>query len=305
MLTTSSHDTKRGEDARARIATLSGYAGEWTAAVHEWCGLLESAGAPKLEPNDSYYFFQLLLGAWPTTLTAESPAEIASFAERLEAAMLKSVREARMKTNWSVPKTDYEDATSQFVRTALSDRGFINSFIAFESRVAAAGAQNGLIETLLKLTVPGVPDIYQGAEYWEQSMVDPDNRRAVDFALRAESMDAKPGMSDLVGDWRNGRIKQRLITDVLGFRAEHDRVFAEGSYEPLDAGDDTIAFVRRIDKDAVLVAARLYPWRQRVWANVSLQLPEGLSWDQLYPIVGDLDRGNPFATLPVAVLGSR
>ena len=158
--------------------------------------------------------------------------------------MLKSVREARQRTNWSVPRTEYEDAVSSFVRRAMASAPFLGAFSTFEGEVAAAGAQNGLIETALKLTVPGVPDIYQGADLWEQSMVDPDNRRPVDFEYRASGLASEPNLLSLLPTWRDGRIKQQLIAKLLELRKVHPSLFRDGSYEPMEAGDAICAFAR-------------------------------------------------------------
>src|SRR5690606_7610255 len=151
----------------------------WGEYVRRWNTMLAAAGAPDIDGNDRYYFYQLLLGAWPTEFDATGDLDrdrLAEFAERLDAPMLKSMREARQRTNWSVPKTGYEEAVSRFVKTALDPAGdVLTSFRAFERRIGPSGAQNGLAALALKLTVPGVPDIYQGAEFWEQSLVDPDN----------------------------------------------------------------------------------------------------------------------------------
>ena len=305
MLTTSSHDTKRGEDARARIAALSGYTQEWSAAVTEWTTLLKAAGAPDLEPNDTYYFFQLILGSWPTTLAPSENSGLNAFRKRASAAMLKSVREARMKTNWSVPRTDYEESVQRFADLALVPGPFLDAFMAFERDVAAAGAQNGLIETVLKLTVPGVPDIYQGAELWEQSMVDPDNRRPVDFEGRAASLNSDGDLSDALANWRNGRIKQLLVRDLLALRKARPGLLRDGSYEPVDAGETVCAFVRRQGDAVLLVAASLYPWRNQPWREGALSLPVGLSWQRLRPVVGSRsDDGalhSLFRDLPVHV----
>jgi (1->4)-alpha-D-glucan 1-alpha-D-glucosylmutase len=309
MLTTSSHDTKRGEDARARIAALSGSAEEWASQVSDWSALLATAGAPPLTPNDRYYFFQLLLGAWPTTLTIDAPHQVDAFAERIKAAMLKSVREARANTNWNVPKTGYEADVERFVESALRPGPFLVSFLEFERRVALAGARNGLIETVLKLTIPGVPDIYQGAEFWEQSMVDPDNRRPVDFDLRAAGLGDETPI-DLLADWRDGRIKQKLIADLLACRAHDSALFAEGSYEPIDTPDGSIcAFVRRFERRALVVAIALYPGRVQPRRDGRLTLPHGLSWDDLHAAVGersaDGSLASMFPTLPLMVLTTK
>lgn len=304
MLTTSSHDTKRGEDARARISALSGHTAQWAAAVREWTSLLESAGAPPLAANDIYYFFQLLVGSWPTTLGPDDAEGLGMFRERMDGAMLKSVREARMQTNWSVPRGDYEQDLSRFVQLALTPGAFLEAFVRFEREVAPAGAQNGLILTVLKLTVPGVPDIYQGAELWEQSMVDPDNRRPVDFERRATSMAEDEDLLTVAASWRDGRIKQRCIARILNFRTAYPALFSEGSYEPLDGGQEVCAFMRRRDRLALAVAVDLYPWRARSWREDRLELP-GLHWEELVPIVGqhsaDGTLRQVFRDLPVYV----
>jgi (1->4)-alpha-D-glucan 1-alpha-D-glucosylmutase len=249
LLATSTHDTKRGEDARARILALTSHAGAWRARVQEWHAALADRDRP-IDPNDEYFFYQLLLGAWPADhprgmpLPAEALAELGA---RIEAAMLKSAREAGVHTRWVFGDPDYEACLAAFVGRALDpDGGFLAAFRAFEETVAADGAANGLIQTVLKLTVPGVPDIYQGAELWEQSLVDPDNRRAVDFARRAA----------LLADPAAAPAKLALIAALLGLRAARPGLFAEGSYEPI-VGDGIAAFARRHGTDALVVAVSL------------------------------------------------
>lgn len=272
MLTTSSHDTKRGEDTRARIAALSGYADEWAVAVGEWTGHLSRQAAPTIEPNDAYYFFQLLTGAWPAEFApgVALPAEaLAKFQDRLAQAMLKSVREARMRTNWTVPRIEYEERISAYVEAALSPapgNTFLEAFRDFEGKIALSGACNGLIETVLKLTAPGVPDIYQGAELWEQSMVDPDNRRPVDFARRTAMLDrlSQRDPSSIEDEFRTGAVKLATVARLLAYRARHPRLFAEGTYEPLAVSgldaDRVVAFERRHGTDRIIVAISLRPW---------------------------------------------
>ncbi len=306
MLTTSSHDTKRGEDLRARVVAISGFGDEWAEAVERWSALLMAAGAPELERNDVYCFYQLLLGAWPTTLVPTDSVGLAALRKRIGAAMLKSVREARMRTNWTVPKSDYEEALATFIDIAVQPGAFLDSLLGFERRIATAGAQNGLIQTVLKLTVPGVPDIYQGAERWEQSMVDPDNRRPVDYEASLRLLGQTEGANSQLANWRDGAIKQRLIADLLAHRAAHPALYAHGSYEPVEAGPDLVAFVRRHEGATMLVAARLYPWRAPVWDEVQLTLPEAVAWHELRPIVGNSPVGGTalFGSLPVSVLAS-
>jgi (1->4)-alpha-D-glucan 1-alpha-D-glucosylmutase len=272
MLGSSSHDSKRGEDARCRIAALSGAPAQWIAAVPNWLAALERAGAPRIDSDDAYHFFQLLLGAWPGET---SPA----FAERMVAAMRKSLREARLRTSWTRPDTAYEADVEAFIGVALDPergRGFLGDFLSFEAEIGPRGALNGLIETTLKLTAPGVPDIYQGADLWEQSMVDPDNRRPVDFAERAALLDqyGETPVSALFPHWRDGAVKQSLIATLLHLRREHAALFAEGSYEPLIAsgpgGERVCAFARGHEDEVLLVAARLFPGRGPGEARVAL-----------------------------------
>lgn len=275
LLCTSSHDTKRGEDTRARIAALSGHADAWAAHVDEW---RDQLGAYPIEPNDSYYFFQLLLGAWPAAFPSGGPlaaAQLGALRERIAGAMLKSVREARLRTNWIVPQEEYEAQVRAHVEAALSERddnAFLVSFRAFERSVATDGAQNGLIETVLKLTTPGVPDVYQGAELWEQSTVDPDNRRSVDYALRRDML-ARVGDPGRADDIPSGMSKLALIARLLAFRAHHPALFAKGGYEPVEVSgpdaDRVFAFRRHCEGEpTLLVAVALWPWRGAVEAQL-------------------------------------
>ena len=292
LLGTSSHDTKRGEDARARIAALSGHAEDWATSVHDWAALLRRQGAPKIDPNDSYYFFQLLVGAWPTEFVESAPLPVVrfeAFRDRVQRAMLKSVREARTRTNWHVPNTEYEERVLAYVKTALTlDTGnaFLPAFRRFEGTIAWDGAQNGLIQTVLKLTVPGVPDIYQGAELWEQSMVDPDNRRPVDFAKRQSMLEefSETDLSLLADDFRSGAIKLAAMSRLLAFRARHPALFAQGTYEPVPvAGPDAdriVAFQRQWEGVTILVAIVLFPWRGPALARLQALPPTG-AWHDL------------------------
>ena len=319
MLTNSSHDTKRGEDTRARIAAISGHAEAWDSCVAEWSAQLSRQGAPEVEPNDLYYFFQLLTGAWPASFAmshplADKPLEV--FRERLVQAMLKSVREARLRTNWTVPRTDYEARATAMVETALSlkpDNAFLEGFRRFEETIAWNGAQNGLIEAVLKLTVPGVPDIYQGAELWEQSMVDPDNRRRVDYAERTTLLQGlvQRDLPDLQHDFRSGGIKLAVISELLAHRARYPRLYAEGTYEPLEASgpdaDRIVAFERKFGSERLFVAVAVGPWRTGLTATLGESLV-GVAWrdvlrkgeiagsEGLADMLGD---GLPFVVLAV------
>jgi (1->4)-alpha-D-glucan 1-alpha-D-glucosylmutase len=189
--------------------------------------------------------------------------------------MLKSIREARLRTNWIVPREEYEAQVRAHVEAALSERddnAFLVSFRAFERSMAVDGAQNGLIETVLKLTTPGVPDVYQGAELWEQSTVDPDNRRSVDYALRREML-ARVGDPGRADDIPSGMSKLALIARLLAFRAQHPALFAKGGYEPVEVSgpdaDRVFAFRRHCEGEpTLLVAVALWPWRGAVEAQL-------------------------------------
>lgn len=275
LLTTSSHDTKRGEDARARIVALTGCVDAWAAHVRGWTDSLAAAGAPEIESNDRYYFFQTLLGAWPTVFAPGAtldPAALETLLDRIDCAMLKSIREARLRTNWTVPVPAYEAAVSRFVRTALEPEGkFLASFRSFEHRIGSLGAENGLIELVLKLTVPGVPDIYQGAEFWEQSLVDPDNRRPVDFDGRGQSLAEGGKVEDLALAWRDGRVKQAVARALLALRNTMPELFSDGDYTALEIEhpkQSVLAFSRQHAGSALLVAVRLHPWRARALEDV-------------------------------------
>ncbi|WP_375450174.1 malto-oligosyltrehalose synthase [uncultured Devosia sp.] len=294
MLTTSSHDTKRGEDTRARILTLSGHADEWTRSVTEWSQLLGPA-ADAIERNELWYFFQMLLGAWP--VGAAKPGD--QFRQRLKAAMLKSVREARRNSSWTRPDAEYETALETLVDVALADtpdNRFPPAFARFASAIGEAGARIGLAQAVLKLTAPGVPDIYQGAELWEQSMVDPDNRRPVDFAAR-QGLLGSQGPLDLA-DWHDGAIKLSVIERLLQARADHPALFAHGSYEPLPAGEHVVAFQRRHEGQAMVVAVALHPWH----AVDGQVMPAATGrWRELFSGIDGVPDSAALATLSVAV----
>lgn len=293
MLTSSSHDSKRGEDVRARLAVLSGIPEAWLEAVAEWRSLLAEQGATEPHANDLYYLFQTLLGAWPAEFGPEAeiePEAMQRFGARVDGAMMKAMREARLRTNWSLPDLDYEKQVSAYLAAALElspSNRFLQRFRRLEARVAAWGAQNGLIVTLLKLTVPGVPDIYQGAEFWEQSLVDPDNRRPVDFAARRAALTEDSEKDSLIGDWRNGALKQQMIATILALRADRPELFAHGSYEPLEFADDQslFGFRRRNGDDEFVVVLRRFPWRAAGWAEVAV--PEGGDGASYAVVFGD------------------
>jgi (1->4)-alpha-D-glucan 1-alpha-D-glucosylmutase len=253
MLVTQTHDTKRSGDARARVGALAGMTEDWAAHVRRWFALnepLRSGGAP--DPVEEYFLYQNLVAAWPIE------------PERLEAYMEKAMREAKRNTNWAEVNEDWEGRVKAFARGLYDHRPFRESFDPFAARVAEAGERSALAQLLIKLTAPGVPDIYRGDELVSLSLVDPDNRRPVDWERRRELLAAvRDGSAPDTPDTR----KLRLITKALELRGERPEAFA-GSYAPIDAGDRAIAYVRGGE---ILVAAELFPGG----ADAVVELPSG------------------------------
>ncbi len=301
LLAASTHDTKRGEDARARISAITRDPAAWAEAAAEWQGLLADPGAP-IDPNDAWFFFQLLLGAWPMAWRPDraiEAEELADLRARVTAAMLKSAREAAVNTRWVHGDPDYEARLTAFIDRALADEPenrFLAAFRAFEAPIARAAAGDALLATVLRLTVPGVPDIYQGAEFWEQSLVDPDNRRPVDFAARAATLGAT-GQAPPEG----AAAKLSLIAALLGHRAAHPDLYASGDYVPIETGDPRfLAYARRKNGTMVAVVARL-PGAAADPDLAALGLFG--SWRDLVvaALTGDPEAA-PFSAAPVAVL---
>jgi (1->4)-alpha-D-glucan 1-alpha-D-glucosylmutase len=313
MLGTSTHDTKRGEDARARLAVLSEMPEEWARQVQAWSRLLRARrgdveGTAPPDRNDEYLFYQLMLGAWPAELTGvedPDPAQLRSFGERIEGAMVKSMREAKLRSTWASPNTAYEEAVLGFVREALDvsrPNAFLNAFLPFQERVARLGVRNSLVQTALKLALPGVPDVYQGAELWDLSLVDPDNRRPVDYQIRSELLervlrllerDRRTAMRDMIENWRDGRIKLAIIAILLAYRRDNPKLFAHGEYHALTAAgvraDQICAFARRDQENALIVVAARLPVRcegERDWSGTEIAWSEAVggnrAWRDLF-----------------------
>jgi malto-oligosyltrehalose synthase len=263
MLATATHDHKRGEDVRARLAVLSEYAGEWASAIPRWIeqlAPLRRREADELFPHagDIAILLQTIAGSWPLDLRIDDDGARKAFAERLAQWQEKALREAKLATDWAVPNESYEAAARELLMSLVTRNAIpalLRDIMAFAERISAAGAVNGLAQMLLKLTVPGVPDIYQGTEFWDFSLVDPDNRRPVDFAARAAGLQHS-SVEGLARDWRNGRIKQHVIARTLALRRSKPDLFANGIYEPLEVGgefaDRVVAFSRRQGAEAVI-----------------------------------------------------
>jgi (1->4)-alpha-D-glucan 1-alpha-D-glucosylmutase len=330
LLTSSTHDTKRSEDVRTRIAVLSELPREWRAAVNRWVRLnrrgktrVEGASAP--DRNDEYLFYQTLLGAWPWD--AETPDE--AFVDRIEAFMLKAARESQVHTSWVNPDPAYEEALQQFVRVALDasrPNPFLKDFATLREMVAHAGAINALAQQLLKLTAPGVPDIYQGTELWDQSLVDPDNRRPVDYTGRtrllrglARRRSSRRLAAELLETKADGRVKLYLTSRALACRAAYPNLFARGDYIPLAAEgaatDHIVAFGRRDgENEFITVVPRLVvgltrkelvdPIGPEVWGDTQLLLPDAETGTRYRDVFSDetvrAAAGDDGASLPVS-----
>src|SRR5262249_37449096 len=228
LLTTQTHDTKRSGDVRARIGVLSWFAEDWRNLVLSWSRInapLRRGAAP--DANEEYLIYQTLVGAWPIER------------ERRDAYLEKARREAKVNTNWLEPNEEWEAGVKEFVRRLLDHEPFLETFRPFAAEVARAGARVSLAQTLLKLTCPGVPDIYQGDELWTFNLVDPDNRRPVDWALRRRLLDGLMGGAAV----KDESAKLALIWRTLQVRARRPEAFA-GPYEPVEAGPDVCAFTR-------------------------------------------------------------
>jgi (1->4)-alpha-D-glucan 1-alpha-D-glucosylmutase len=266
---TATHDTKRGEDARARIYAISEMPEAWRDAVSGWHEMLAACRAEvdaviAPEPEFEWLFYQALAGAWPAELASGDAEGIAGLRERMDAYMLKVVREAKVRTSWTAPNDDYESAVSGFVRGALGNAAFLDDFRGRCEPIFRAGAVVSLAQLAIKLAAPGIPDIYRGTEFWDLSLVDPDNRTPVDFGQREAALatidSAAPAA--LIADWRSGRVKMRLMRDGLALRRQHPELFAEGDYVPLEtsgtAAAHVVAFGRSFgDQYVVAVATRL------------------------------------------------
>ena len=332
MLGTSTHDTKRGEDTRARLAVLSDLPDEWTRQVTTWSRLLRARrgdldGTAAPDRNDEYLLYQLLVGTWPVELLEGTDQDaLDTYGKRLAGALEKSMREAKLHSGWSSPDAAYEEAMQSFARDALdtSRGGFLASFLPFAQRVARLGAQNSLIQVVMKLTLPGVPDIYQGCELWDLSLMDPDNRRPVDYALRQDALselsralsdpDGRAGlMADLMEGWQDGRIKLAVTALLLDLRRRLPTLFADGGYEPLPVegarAERAIAYGRKEGDDRVLVLVARYPGQRDAdpgWDDTTVALPEGRWVDLLGG--GAFDGGDRvpieqlFGALPALVL---
>ncbi|PKN01477.1 MAG: malto-oligosyltrehalose synthase [Elusimicrobia bacterium HGW-Elusimicrobia-1] len=304
MNATATHDTKRGEDVRARINVLSEMPDVWGTAIKYFARINRKKkkkirGEEAPSRNDEYLIYQTLAGAWPAeclSAGAGTPSACApDFAQRIKNYVIKAIREAKTNTTWLKPREDYENACLAFVDGILSDspdNKFPPEFVPLAARAARLGFYNSLSQTLLKMTVPGVPDFYQGSELWDLNLVDPDNRRAVDWAAREAALKNATSGADVAGilaDKTPAAAKIFIIAKTLAFRKEEEKLFASGEYLPLEISgalqESSIAFARRHEnKWIIVVCPRLLSAVLRgatsepvgaAWGNTRIILPDG------------------------------
>jgi (1->4)-alpha-D-glucan 1-alpha-D-glucosylmutase len=342
MLATATHDHKRGEDVRARLAVLSEIAHDWSATLRAWSTLnapqrraldgslaaLDHDWAPG--PAAEAMLYQTLVGCWPPELAPDDDAGVKALAERVAQWQLKALREAKLRTSWLAPDETYEKACRDFLFDILAPQrrdGFLHALSALVARIGQAGAINSLQQTVLRLTSPGVPDLYQGTELWDFTLVDPDNRRPVDFAQRAAWLVETPP-SDLLSEWRNGRVKLAVVQRLLALRAHLPALLSEGTYLPLTVkgkhAAQVVAFARRhANAWAVIIVTHLAAGlldeggdvplvNAAQWEDTAVEMPAELTSRALFdwmstaaPKVeddGSLFLRDALATMPVAVL---
>ncbi|WP_431703319.1 malto-oligosyltrehalose synthase [Pseudomonas sp. BR20] len=289
LLATATHDHKRGEDTRARLAVLSECAPWYVEQVEHWRTLAAPLRDDATTPSagDELILYQVLLGSWPL----DQAEDFEGYHQRLWQWQQKALREAKLQSSWSAPNEAYEQGVEAFLtRLLLSDEGQpLRSAIGGAAQaIAPAGAVNGLAQTLLRITVPGVPDLYQGDEFWDFSLVDPDNRRPVDFTARQHALNTLPDIGELLFNWRDGRIKQTLIAHVLALRKAHPDVFRNGRYTALEVvgrhAERVVAFCREHQGKRLLVVVPrwshdllengVHPQiNAQVWGDTRVKLP--------------------------------
>lgn len=328
MSATATHDTKRGEDTRIRLAMLSELPRDWGRAVSRWLRVNRSRraeidGEAVPDRNVEYLFYQTLVGAWPPDLRPDDADAMKAFADRIGAYMIKAVREGKEESGWSNPNETYEAALRRFVVTVLDaarPNAFLTQFHAFVAPLLRLSAIASLAQTVIKLTAPGVPDTYQGCELWDFSLVDPDNRRRPDWPRRQTLLPivAQAEPSSLAADWCDGREKLFLTTRLLRLRRERPALFAAGDYTPLYAeggrSDEHFYSFARNDGDATLIVAaprlvhRLYHGGDAAdWGATALPLRQTGRWrdvlsERCYDDRERIPAAELFANFPVAAL---
>ena len=281
LLATATHDTKRGEDARARLAVLSEVPEAWAAAVGAWRDM--NAPLPPIHPADEYALYQSLVGTWPPELAPDDATGLRTLGDRMEGWLTKALREGKERSDWNDPDHEYEGRALSFLREALRPaRPFVAAVSDFIRRIEPAAAANGLAQLLVKLTAPGIPDLYQGTEKPDFSLVDPDNRRPVDFVALARALEGELPA------------KLKILRRALALRARHPDLFARGRYHPLavegELARHVLAFGRVLEKrlsitvvgrhlGQLLISAENVVLPSQSWANTAIALPR--SWGAL------------------------
>jgi (1->4)-alpha-D-glucan 1-alpha-D-glucosylmutase len=328
MIGTSTHDTKRSEDTRARIGVLSEMSSGWLLTLRRWhlanrSHRTEANGESLPSRADEYHYYQALIGIWPEQ--APDAKALSALRDRLKAYMLKAVREAKVRTSWINPDTDYEAALERFVVQSLENSVFLKEVNYVLPRLARLGMLVGLSQAVLKVASPGVPDYYQGTELFDFSLVDPDNRRPVDYALRRQFLEQKNvDPAQLLQTLSDGRAKLHIIRKGLAVRRARPTLFHGGNYVAIyaDSGreENIAAFALRRNGQAVIaVAPRLFaglmregelaPVGERVWGEASIVLPDGLSGElenvltgEKFAAQGKLPLSKLLARFPAALL---
>ena len=332
LSTLSTHDTKRGEDVRARLNVLSEIPGAWKDAVGKWRTLnrrlrVDVQGRPAPSRNEEYLLYQTLVGAWPFEGDAATQS---AFADRVAGYMSKAMREAKLHTTWMSPDEGYEKAVERFVRSILDRRRpnpFLAAFEPFQARIAELGIYNSLAQQAIKITAPGIPDFYQGTELWDLWLVDPDNRRPVDYARRREAL-AAIGCADaaeLLEHRADGRVKLFVVHRTLKTRADLRDLYERGDYVPLGTSGtraECLFAFARVDVDgraAVTCVPRLVasltpdaaspPLGRSVWGDTRITLPGTLAGTRFRNVyTGEchqLEGAGDARTLPAAALFER
>jgi (1->4)-alpha-D-glucan 1-alpha-D-glucosylmutase len=348
LVATSTHDTKRSEDVRARLNALSEIPDDWRRCLVKWSRVNKKRkpvveGQPAPDRNEEYLLYQTLVGMWP--LHPLRDADYKMLGRRIKDYLLKAIREAKVNTSWTSPNLPYEDALLKFVDAILSRPSinlFLKDFVSFQNKISYFGMLNSLSQTLLKITSPGVPDFYQGTEIWDSSLVDPDNRKPVDYDIRRDMLRALKekmamGRSDLPGfdrrllqEWRDGSIKLYVTFRSLNYRKENRHLFTGGAYLPLsgegDLKEHLCAFARSREGKVVLVIVPRFltrlikstdelPLGHKVWGDSWLVLPPeipAVSFNSIFTgeTIGTVERDGRtglaldrvFANFPVAML---
>ena len=325
MIATATHDTKRGEDMRMRLHVLSEIPHEWGAMLQRWARLNRSRRKEldrKIVPsgNDEYFIYQTLLGSWPVELM-ETPLDksvLEHYCKRVCEYMLKAMREAKFYTSWGNPDESYENGVLEFIRLILSDEKsslFLEDFTRAARKIAKGGMINSISQAVLKLTLPGVPDMYQGTERWDLSLVDPDNRRPVDYPLRELQIQSQHPLPSTLEHWQDAEVKQLLITKLLAHRSIQPDIYAYGDYKPIAIkgkhASRVIAFSRTFQAKTIIVvipvrvfslSADEYPVGD-VWENTGIELP-GMNYRNMLTqeLHADGMISSLFARFPAAVL---